>query len=112
MSDVNGMTGQQGSVSAEQDSPKSAGWTGTGQPPRPMGSKRLERKVSGRWLAGVCAGLADYLGVDATVVRIAFAVLTFFGGSGAIAYLIGWALIPEEGDMASMAERFINKTGS
>ena len=112
MSDVNGMTGQQGSVSAEQDSPTSAGRAGTGQPPGPIGSKRLERKVSGRWLAGVCAGLADYAGVDATVVRIVFAVLTFFGGVGPIAYLIGWALIPEEGDKASVAERFINKTGT
>jgi phage shock protein PspC (stress-responsive transcriptional regulator) len=112
MSDVNGMTGQHESVSAEQGPPTSAEWSGTRQPPAPPGSKRLERKVSGRWLAGVCAGIADYAGVDPTLVRLAFAVLTFFGGVGPIAYLIGWALIPEEGDRASMAERFINKTGT
>jgi phage shock protein C len=108
MSDVNGNVGQQGSVSAQQDSPAPTTW-GQGGPPA---SKRLERKLAGRWVAGVCAGLAAYTGVDATVIRLIFAVLTFFGGAGAIAYVIGWALIPEEGDTASIAERFISKTGS
>ena len=107
MSDVNGNVSQQESVSAKQGSPPAA-W-GQGGPPA---SKRLERKVAGRWVAGVCAGLAAYTGVDATVIRLIFAVLTFFGGVGAIAYVIGWALIPEEGDTASIAERFISKTGS
>ncbi|MBO0825741.1 MAG: PspC domain-containing protein, partial [Actinobacteria bacterium] len=67
------MTGSQGSVSTEQDQQKSTGWTGSGGPPTPQGAKRLERKVKGRWVAGVCAGLADYTGVDATLIRLAFA---------------------------------------
>ena len=74
--------------------------------------KRLERKLKGRMLAGVCAGLADYLGVDPTLVRVIFAVLAFVGGTGAVAYLVAWALIPEEGEPVSIAERFINKGGS
>ena len=114
MSDVNGNAGPPGSVSAEQGSPASEAW-GRGGPPGPPGppaGKRLERKTTGRWIAGVCAGLAAYTGVDPTVIRLLFAVLTFFGGVGAIAYVIGWALIPEEGDTASIAERFISKTGS
>jgi phage shock protein PspC (stress-responsive transcriptional regulator) len=108
MSDVNGNVSQQESVTAKQGSSAPTAW-GQGGPPA---SKRLERKVTGRWVAGVCAGLAAYTGVDATVIRLIFAVLTFFGGVGAIAYVIGWALIPEEGDTASIAERFISKTGS
>jgi len=111
MSDVNGNAGLPGSVSAEQGSPASEAW-GRGGPPGPPAGKRLERKSTGRWIAGVCAGLAAYTGVDPTVIRLLFAVLTFFGGVGAIAYVIGWALIPEEGDTASIAERFISKTGS
>ncbi len=76
------------------------------------GGKRLERKVEGRWLAGVCAGLADYLGVDATLIRVVVAVLTVFGGFGALAYVLAWALMPEEGESASIAEKIINKNGT
>jgi phage shock protein C len=108
MSDVNGNTGQAGSVSADQGSPGRQTW-GQGGPPA---TKRLERKFTGRWVAGVCAGIAAYTGVDATLIRLAFVLLTFFGGVGAIAYVIAWALMPEEGDAASIAERFISKPGS
>ena len=109
MSDVNGASGQDGSVSAEQGSPSSAKWGGQGGAPS---GKKLERKVTGRWVAGVCAGLADYTGLDASLIRVVFAVLSFFGGLGPIAYVLGWALIPEEGETASIAERFISKPGS
>jgi phage shock protein C len=76
------------------------------------GPKRLERKLKGRMLAGVCAGLADYLGVDPTLVRVIFAVLAFVGGTGVVAYLVAWALIPEEGEPVSIAEKILNKDGS
>jgi phage shock protein C len=74
--------------------------------------KRLERKVQGRMLAGVCAGLADYLGLDPTLVRVVVAVLALFGGAGLVVYVVGWALIPEEGEPTSIAEKLINKGGS
>ena len=48
-------------------------------------------------LAGVAAGIARYLGVDVTLVRIVFAVLAVVGGAGVPIYLAGWLLIPEEG---------------
>jgi Putative stress-responsive transcriptional regulator len=76
------------------------------------GGKKLERKINGRLLAGVCAGLADYLGIDVTVIRVIFAVLTLFGGLGPIAYVLAWALVPEEGEPVSIAEKLINKSGS
>jgi phage shock protein C len=84
---------------------------GAGEPGS-AGGKRLERKLSGRWLAGVCAGLADYSGIDVSLIRVIFAVLTLFGGVGAIAYLLAWALVPEEGEQASIAEKVINKNGT
>ncbi len=108
MSDVNGTTRATNSVSADQDSPAPAGRDGGRAP----AGRRLERKLDNRWVAGVCAGLADYTGIDATVIRVVFAVLTFFGGLGPIAYVLGWALIPEEGEGVSIAERFINKPGA
>jgi phage shock protein PspC (stress-responsive transcriptional regulator) len=76
-----------------------------------FGDKKLERKLSDRWLAGVCAGLADYTGVDVSLIRVIFAVLSLFGGVGLLAYVIAWALVPEEGEKTSIAEKFINKSG-
>jgi phage shock protein C len=111
MSDVNGMPQASNSALGDQDSAKSAGWNADG-PGGPPAGKRLERKRANRWVAGVCAGLADYTGVDATLIRVIFAVLTFVGGLGPIAYVLGWALIPEEGEPVSIAERFVNKTGT
>jgi phage shock protein C len=71
--------------------------------------RRLYRLRQGRMVAGVCAGLARYLGVDATIVRLVFAVLSIFGGTGVLLYLIAWAVVPEEGDGASLLENVMNK---
>jgi phage shock protein C len=64
--------------------------------PPPPPQKRLERSRSERMVAGVCAGVAEYLGIDATLVRILVVVGTVLGfGSLILAYVIGWILIPE-----------------
>ena len=58
---------------------------------------RLTRSVADRQIAGVCGGLAEYLGLDSTIVRILSVVLAIYPGAfigGAIAYLIGWMVIP------------------
>ena len=52
------------------------------------------------------------VGLDPTLVRVIFAVLAFFSGLGVVAYLVAWALIPEEGEPVSIAEKIINKGGS
>jgi phage shock protein PspC (stress-responsive transcriptional regulator) len=52
------------------------------------------RPDSGRWAAGVAAGIARRWNVDPVVVRIAFVVLTFFGGLGVALYGLGWLLLP------------------
>jgi phage shock protein C len=67
----------------------------------------LSRPIQDRMLAGVAAGIARYLGVDVTVVRIVFAVLAVIGGAGVPIYLAGWLLIPEEGAEQSIASHFI-----
>jgi phage shock protein C len=75
------------------------------------GGKRLIRPRKGRIVSGVCMGLAEYFGVDPTLVRVIFGAVTVFTvGWGALLYLAGWVLIPEEGEPASIAERLINKS--
>lgn len=60
-------------------------------------SKTLTRSTSNRMLAGVCAGLGEYLGIDPTIVRL-LTVLAFFTGFGGIAlvYLIMAIIVPEQ----------------
>jgi phage shock protein PspC (stress-responsive transcriptional regulator) len=67
----------------------------------------LRRPRGGRILAGVAVGIADYLGVDVTIVRIAFVVLTLVGGIGIPAYLAGWLLMPSEGAPVSALEQWL-----
>jgi phage shock protein PspC (stress-responsive transcriptional regulator) len=63
----------------------------------------LQRPFQDRMLAGVAAGVARYLGVDVTVVRIVLVVLALAGGAGVPIYLAGWLLIPDEGSEQSIA---------
>ncbi|HTV99413.1 MAG TPA: PspC domain-containing protein [Streptosporangiaceae bacterium] len=83
--------------------------TSAGRETRPgyFGSRQLCRPLNGRMLGGVAAGIADYLDVDVTIVRIVFAVLTFIGGAGVPVYLAGWLLIPEEGSDQSLASDIV-----
>jgi phage shock protein PspC (stress-responsive transcriptional regulator) len=72
-------------------------------PAIPASRPPLRRAYHGRMIAGVAAGLADYLGVDVTLVRVAFAVFALLGGAGIPAYLACLLLIPEEGAEQSIA---------
>lgn len=74
------------------------------------GSKVLMRPRDGRMLAGVCAGVADYFGLDVTLVRVIWAVLAVItGGAGILAYLVAWILIPNEGQQSSVDENMVDK---
>jgi phage shock protein C len=73
------------------------------------GTKRLYRLRDGRMVAGVCTGLAAYAGIDATLVRLGFALLTLFGGLGALLYLCAWIVVPDETDSVSIAESFLGQ---
>ena len=62
------------------------------------GVHRLTRSTVDRKVAGVCGGLAEYLHVDSTVVRLVWAVLTVVPGAivlGVFAYLVAWFIMPE-----------------
>jgi len=57
--------------------------------------KRLHRSLTDKKIAGVCGGLAEYLGWDPTLVRLLWVVLTLLGGSGVLIYLVLWIVMPE-----------------
>jgi phage shock protein PspC (stress-responsive transcriptional regulator) len=65
-------------------------------PPPPPPPRRLTRSSSDRLLGGVAGGLGRHLGIDPLAVRIAFVVLTFAGGFGVLAYLVGLVAMPSE----------------
>lgn len=59
--------------------------------------KKLYRSKTDKKIAGVCGGLGEYLGVDPTVIRIAFVILALPGGlPGVLPYLLLWLIIPEQ----------------
>lgn len=58
--------------------------------------KKLTRNREDKWIAGVCGGIADYTGVDVTVVRLVVAVGTIISaGTGLLAYAVAWVLMPQ-----------------
>jgi phage shock protein PspC (stress-responsive transcriptional regulator) len=67
----------------------------------------LRRPWQGRMVAGVAAGVAEYLDVDVVFVRIALVVLTFLGGLGPLAYAAAWLLVPQQGEQASVLEHLL-----
>lgn len=57
--------------------------------------KKIHRSRDERMVAGVCGGVAEYLNVDPTIVRLGMVVLTLLGGVGLVLYLAAWILVPE-----------------
>ncbi len=69
--------------------------------------KRLYRSRTERVLGGVCGGIAEYFGVDPTLVRLLALVLILAGGVGIIAYIIAWIVIPEEPEKEKAEEKAV-----
>ena len=59
-------------------------------------NKRLYRSRQNRQLAGVCGGIADYLAIDATLLRLVWVIFALAGGPGFILYIIFTVIVPEE----------------
>lgn len=60
-------------------------------------SKKLYRNTNEKIIAGVCSGIADYFGIDKTIVRLIWAILTCFSISGLFwVYIICWIIIPAD----------------
>lgn len=58
-------------------------------------AKKLYRNTDNKVIAGVCAGIADYTGIDVTIVRLLTVLLSLTAGGGILAYIIGAVIIPE-----------------
>lgn len=56
--------------------------------------KRLTRS-NDKMIAGVCGGIANYLGIDPTLVRIAYVLMVLFAGFGILLYVILWLVMPK-----------------
>ncbi len=61
-----------------------------------MDTKRLVRSKRERMIAGVCGGLAQYMGLDPTIIRLVFILLIIAPPSGVLIYMILWLIMPEE----------------
>ncbi len=83
------------------DSNESAGYTqATSQ------QKRLYRDTDDKILGGVCSGIASYFGIDPTIVRLLFAIITFGGfGTGFLIYIALWILLPKQSLRGQSARR-------
>ncbi len=58
-------------------------------------AKKLYRSRTDKMIAGVCGGLAEYFNIDSTLVRLSAVALTLAGGSGILAYVIFWFVVPQ-----------------
>ena len=61
-----------------------------------MTGKRLYRSRTDRKVAGVCGGLATYFGIDPVIPRLVWVVFALAAGTGLLAYIICWLVIPQE----------------
>ena len=59
-------------------------------------NKRLYKSADNKMLAGVCGGVADYFGIDPTLVRLGWVLFCALGGSGFLAYIIAAIISPEQ----------------
>ena len=64
-----------------------------------MNGKKLYRSETDRMLCGVCAGIGEYFGLDPTLIRLAWAFLCFFGGTGILAYISAAIIVPTQSNV-------------
>jgi phage shock protein PspC (stress-responsive transcriptional regulator) len=69
---------------------------------------KLYRSQTDRVIAGVAGGLGEYFKIDSSLIRILFVVITLFGGSGILLYLILWLIIPAREEDEDIRENIKN----
>lgn len=74
-----------------------------------MADKKLERNTDDKIIAGVASGVADYFGLDKTLVRAIWALTILLGGFGVVVYVILWIVLPEAGQDRTVADDFRDK---
>ena len=62
----------------------------------PAARQRLMRPREGRAIAGVCLGFAEYFDLDVTLIRLIWIIVAIFGGTGFLAYIVAWVVMPSE----------------
>jgi phage shock protein C len=75
-----------------------------------MQKHRLYRSTNDKMIAGVCGGLADFFGLDVSLVRLLLVIMGLLGGHGVLVYLILWIIVPKqpEGAVTVMASEPAN----
>lgn len=71
--------------------------------------KKLYKSKADRKVSGVCGGLAVYLGIDVTLVRLIWVLTILFGGTGVLAYIVCACIIPDEPDYIDYTNRNDNQ---
>ena len=71
--------------------------------------KKLYKISEQKMICGVCAGLAEYLNVDVSIVRIVMVLIAFACGSGVIAYIVAAIILPEKHDLYNGSNDFYNE---
>ena len=61
-------------------------------------NKKLYRSTTDKKIAGVCGGVAEYFGIDATLIRLGWALVSLFAGAGILVYIVCAIVIPEKPD--------------
>jgi phage shock protein PspC (stress-responsive transcriptional regulator) len=84
-------------------------WFGAPDSGPTFAREKLIRPTRGRYIAGVSGAIANATNTDPVLWRVLLAVLGFFGGVGVLIYLVGWLLIPAEGDTASPIESLLGR---
>src|SRR3954447_15798144 len=80
--------------------------------PRQGSPPAIRRDPERRLIAGVCAGLARYFGIDPLWVRIVFVAAAAAGGFGVVVYLLAWAFMPVEAGVAPVRRRWTGRRAS
>ena len=91
-------SGAAGTQTPNSDRPRNERWL-----------RRPRRSTGDRKIAGVAGGLGRAFGIDPILIRVAFVVLTIFGGFGGLLYVLGWLFLPSDGDEVSAAEALLGR---
>ncbi len=67
--------------------------------------KKIYRSETDRKIAGVCGGIAEYFEIDATLVRLAWAIFVLCAGTGVVAYLLAALIIPNESEVEMVIKK-------
>ncbi len=63
-----------------------------------MNGKKLYKSKTDKKICGVCGGLAEFLGIDVTIVRLIWVLVVLFAGFGLLAYIVCALILPEKPD--------------